>query len=81
MLPLIFNPGDSIDSLGLTGEELFFIAGLDDMTPRRKLEVKAVSPDGSSREFTVISRLDTEVDVTYFRHGGILPYVLRQMMA
>ena len=81
VLPLIFSPGDSIDSLGLTGKELFSIEGLDDMSPRKKLQVKAVSPDGSSTEFTVISRLDTEVDVTYFRHGGILPYVLRQMMA
>ena len=81
VLPLIFSPGDSISSLGLTGTELFMIEGLTGMTPRKELQVKAVAGDGRSTTFTVISRLDTEVDVLYFEHGGILPYVLRQMMA
>jgi aconitate hydratase len=81
VLPLVFSPGDSIASLGLTGNELFSIAGLEKMAPRKKLQVQAVSEDGTTTTFDVISRLDTEVDVIYFEHGGILPYVLRQMMA
>ncbi|SHO52687.1 aconitate hydratase AcnA [Desulfopila aestuarii] len=81
VLPLIFSPGDSIASLGLKGDELFSIEGLEKMEPRKKLQVKAVGTDGKTITFEVISRLDTEVDVIYFEHGGILPYVLRQMMA
>jgi aconitate hydratase len=53
---------------------------LADITPRKELKVTAQKQDGSCITFGVIARLDTEVDVTYFLHGGILPYVLRQMM-
>jgi len=81
VLPLVFSPGDSIASLGLKGDELFSIEGLGKMEPRKKLQVKAVATDGKTTTFEVVSRLDTEVDVIYFEHGGILPYVLRQMMA
>ncbi len=81
VLPLMFQPGDSIDKFGFTGEERFFITGLADMTPRKLLPVRAVAPDGTETTFEVVSRLDTEVDVRYYLHGGILPYVLRQMMA
>jgi aconitate hydratase len=80
-LPLVFKPGESVQSHGLTGEETFYISGVGDMTPRKVLPVKAVRPDGSSVEFEVIARLDTEVDVDYFNNGGILPYVLRKLMA
>jgi aconitate hydratase len=51
------------------------------MTPRKQLTVKAVRADGSKITFNVTSRLDTEVDVAYFENGGILPYVIRRMMA
>lgn len=81
VLPLVFSPGDSLGSLGLKGDELFFIEGLADMAPRKELKVRSVAKDGKEVSFTVISRLDTEVDVSYFEHGGILPFVLRQMMA
>lgn len=81
VLPLVFSPGESIASLGLKGDELFTIEGLEKMEPRKQLQVKAVAADGKTTTFEVISRLDTEVDVIYFEHGGILPYVLRQMMA
>jgi len=81
VLPLMFSPGESLASLGLKGDEQIFIEGLEHMTPRKKLQVRAVAEDGRTTAFEVISRLDTEVDVAYFEHGGILPYVLRQMMA
>jgi len=80
VLPLMFAEGDSIESLGLKGDELFFIAGLEGMAPRKELQVRAQSPDGSETSFTVISRLDTLVDINYFENGGILPFVLRKMM-
>jgi aconitate hydratase len=79
-LPLIFKEGENIDVLGLDGTELYSIEGLADITPRKELKVTAQKQDGSCITFGVIARLDTEVDVTYFLHGGILPYVLRQMM-
>ena len=81
VLPLIFKDGENIQSLGLTGKELFCIEGLADISPRKKIKVSAKKEDGSIQTFEVIARLDTEVDVTYFRHGGILPYVLRQMVS
>lgn len=80
-LPLVFKEGDSIEKLGLDGTETYTIKGLRDITARKELEVIATRADGSTLAFQVIARLDTEVDVTYFRHGGILPYVLRQMLA
>lgn len=80
VLPLVFKEGESIATLGLTGTETFSIKGLADMTPGKKLEVSATKEDGSTRNFEVVSRLDTEVDVLYFQHGGILPFVLRQML-
>ncbi len=80
VLPLIFADGASISSLGLDGSEVYAIGGLADISPRGRLTVTATRADGSSLSFAVIARLDTEVDVLYFRHGGILPCVLRQMM-
>ena len=79
-LPLIFKEGDSWESLGLDGSESFTITGIENMTPRKHLQVKAVKPDGSQINFEVIARLDTEVDVDYFENGGILPYVLRKIL-
>ena len=81
VLPLVFQPGDSIESLGLTGAERISIAGLADLNPGQEVTVRAVDENGKETAFVVISRLDTEVDVVYFRHGGIMPYVLRQMLA
>ncbi|MEJ2157535.1 MAG: aconitate hydratase AcnA [Desulfobacteraceae bacterium] len=81
VLPLIFEPGDSADSLGLDGSESYTIEGIQAMAPRKTLQVKAVKQDGREITFNTIARLDTEVDVDYFHHGGILPYVLRKLMA
>ena len=61
--------------------ETFSISGIDGMEPRKQLNVKAVRADGSEITFSVTSRLDTEVDVEYFENGGILPCVIRKMMA
>ena len=79
-LPLVFKAGQSWDSLGLDGSETFSISGVEDMKPRKVLQVKAVKDDGRQIDFEVIARLDTEVDVAYFENSGILPYVLRKVM-
>jgi aconitate hydratase len=81
VLPLIFSEGENAQRLGLDGSETFTISGIAGMAPRKQLSVKAVKQDGSEITFTVSSRLDTEVDVEYFENGGILPCVIRKMMA
>lgn len=81
VLPLQFTNGDSWESLGLNGKETFTIKELDSIKPRKQFKVTAVKEDsGDKLEFDVITRLDTEVEVRYFKHGGILPYVLRMMV-
>jgi aconitate hydratase len=81
VLPLVFNPGENASSLGLDGSENFSIEGLAGIQPRQQLTVTAEKSDGSMIDFTVTARLDTDVEVAYFRHGGILPYVLRKIIA
>ncbi len=81
VLPLIFSDGENAQSLGLDGSETFTIRGIADMTPRKQLTVIARKDDGTQISFTVVSRLDTEVDVAYFKNGGILPCVIRKMLA
>ena len=82
ILPLEFQPGESLRSLGLTGTEAFTIRGLgSSLQPGQRAEVEATGEDGAPRRFTVISRLDNETDVEYLQHGGVLPLVLRQLMA
>ncbi|GAB7386865.1 aconitate hydratase AcnA [Bacillaceae bacterium] len=81
VLPLQFADGQSWKSLGITGEETFDILGLnDDVQPGQRLKVRATRPDGSTFEFDVIARLDSVVDVEYYRNGGILQTVLRQLI-
>ncbi len=85
ILPLVFMPGQNADSLGLTGFETFDIIGESangewQMTPKQLLTVRATDADGNVREFQVRSRVDTPVEVVYYRNGGILHTVLRQMM-
>jgi len=79
-LPLVFKNGDSWQGLGLDGSETYTISGIDNITPRKTLKVRAVKPDGREIDFEVIARLDTDIDVEYFKHGGILPYVLRKII-
>jgi aconitate hydratase len=82
VLPLQFLPGESAASLGLTGRELFQIEGVSDgVTSGAKVRVKAQREDGSTIAFETAPRVDTPQEVEYFRSGGILPYVLRQLAA
>jgi aconitate hydratase len=80
VLPLQFEPGESAESLGLTGEEVFDIEGIaEGLAPRQRLEVRATAPDGRVKTFHAISRIDTPIEVEYYRNDGILPFVLRQL--
>jgi aconitate hydratase len=80
ILPLQFLPGESAESLGLTGFETYDIIGLDDeMQPGQRYTVRAQAADGKVTEFQVISRIDTPVEVEYYKNGGILHTVLRRM--
>ncbi|MBV9888421.1 MAG: aconitate hydratase AcnA, partial [Acidobacteria bacterium] len=80
VLPLEFKPGETRETLGLTGHEIFNIDGVATLTPRKDIQVTAKSPDGGQRKFTVTARVDTPEEVNYYKHGGILQYVLRQML-
>jgi aconitate hydratase len=80
VLPLEFMPGENRESLGLTGHEVFDIAGVSTLTPRKEATVHAKSDDGKVRTFEVRIRVDTPEEVSYYKHGGILQYVLRQML-
>jgi aconitate hydratase len=80
VLPLQFAPGEAASSLGLTGHEVFDFAGSGvALTPRGSMMVKATASDGTARTFKAIVRVDTPEELTAFRHGGILPYVLRRL--
>ncbi|WP_019024305.1 MULTISPECIES: aconitate hydratase AcnA [unclassified Thioalkalivibrio] len=78
VLPLQFLPGDNAASLGLTGRETFSITGVNN-GEAREATVTAVADDGERTTFNVRVRLDTPQEIDYYRHGGILPYVLRQL--
>jgi aconitate hydratase len=81
LLPLQFAGGESRESLGLTGEEEFTVRGLEaGLQPGQELEVEA-GRDGEARRFKVVVRIDNETELEYLRHGGVLPMVLRQLMA
>ncbi len=82
VLPLQFRDGETYESLGLTGQGVFDITDLtDEFTPGQELTVISDEPEVERQiEFNVICRLDTPVEVEYFRHGGVLPYVLRSLL-
>jgi len=80
ILPLQFHDGQSAQSLGLSGEEVFHIEGLGDGSAKQ-VQVRAVGADGSEKQFLARVRIDTPQEVEYYRHGGILHYVLRQLAA
>jgi aconitate hydratase len=80
VLPLEFTGGDTRQSIGLTGFETFDIQGVDaSLAPRKTLTVTATAPDGSSKSFEVLCRIDTPEELNYYSNGGILPYVLRSL--
>ena len=81
VLPLEFLPGETPKTLGLTGLETFDVEGLaQNFEPRRKMTVRARDAHGREKAFMAIARVDTPFEVAYFQHGGILQYVLRQML-
>jgi aconitate hydratase len=82
VLPLQFRTGDSVESLGLTGQETFSITGLtamNDGTLPKQIAVRASRSDGSTLDFAAALRIDTPMELEYYRNGGILQYVLRQL--
>ncbi|MDN3920259.1 aconitate hydratase AcnA [Roseateles violae] len=81
VLPLQFKPGDSWESLGLVGNELIDIVIAGELTPQREAQLLIQRADGSRASVALILRIDTAIEVDYYRHGGILPFVLRQLLA
>jgi aconitate hydratase len=81
VLPLQLKAGDSWESLGLTGNELIDVVLADDIKPQSNATLVITRADGSKKEVGVILRIDTAIEVDYYKHGGILPFVLRQLLA
>ncbi len=80
VLPLEFKPTDSAESLSLKGNETFDILGLtEQLKPHQEVKVRVTAADGQAKEFPVLVRIDTPVEVDYYRNGGILPTVLRKL--
>ena len=81
ILPLQYRDGESARSLGLTGRERFYVGGIAaGVEPGQEMPVRALADDGNETAFTALSRIDTPVEVEYYRHGGILPFVLRELL-
>jgi len=83
VLPLQFSEGENAETLGLTGRETFSITGitaLNSGTTPRTLTVTAIDETGASKSFEAILRIDTPGEADYYRHGGILQYVLRSLL-
>ena len=80
ILPLQFKSGENAETYGLTGREVIDIRGISsDLKPRQELEI-AATDDGKRIEFHVIARLDTPIEIEYYKNGGILPTVLRNLL-
>ncbi|KAA0257956.1 aconitate hydratase AcnA [Deferribacter autotrophicus] len=80
VLPIQFLPGDNYEKLGIKGDETISIIGINNLYPQKKVKIVAEKPDKNRIEFECVVRLDTEIEVKYFKHGGILPYVLRKFI-
>jgi aconitate hydratase len=81
VLPLQFKDGETAELLGLTGKEVFSITGVaQDMKPLKELQITAVNDKGEKQRFNAIVRLDSQIEIEYYRNGGILQYVLRQFL-
>ena len=81
VLPLQFINGQTRETLGLTGRETFDITGIENVTPGKELQVRATKENGEQIDFRVVVRIDSPIEVDYYRHGGILQYVLRNLAA
>ena len=82
VLPLQFEEGTSAQTLGLDGSETFDVLGLsEEVKPRQKLTLRITKANGQTQDVPVVLRIDTPIEVEYYRHGGILPFVLRELIA
>ncbi|MBC7917185.1 MAG: aconitate hydratase, partial [Rhodoferax sp.] len=81
VLPLQFKGTDSWQSLGLKGDEVIDVIPDADLTPQSEAMLRITRADGSTQEIALILRIDTPIEVDYYRAGGILPFVLRQLLA
>ncbi|MEQ1813468.1 MAG: aconitate hydratase AcnA, partial [Candidatus Nitrotoga sp.] len=82
VMPLQFKGSDSVNSLQLKGDEVFDISGInDDLKPQQDVTLTIKRADGITQKVTLLARIDTPIEVDYYRHGGILPYVLRELIA
>jgi len=81
VLPLQFKGGDSWQSLGIKGDEVIDVVLGKEIRPQTDAKLVITAGDGTRREITVTLRIDTAIEVDYYKHGGILPFVLRQLLA
>ncbi|MET0732314.1 MAG: aconitate hydratase, partial [Casimicrobiaceae bacterium] len=81
VLPLQFKAGDSAESLGIKGDETFDIAVPQGVKPQQELTLAITRRDGTKQSVAVLCRIDTPIEVDYYKHGGILPFVLRELIA
>jgi len=82
VLPLQFKGADSVSTLGITGAETYSISGIENgIRPQQDVTLSIVRRDGSTTQVTLLLRIDTHTEVEYYQHGGILPYVLRDLLA
>jgi len=82
VLPLQFKAGESVQTLGITGQETYDIIGLEDgIKPQQDVTLVIRANDGTEKRVQVLLRIDTPIEVDYYQHGGILPFVLRQLLA
>jgi len=82
VLPLQFKDGTGVGSLNLDGSETYDVLGLgDDLRAQQNLTLRITRADGSTEEVLVLCRVDTDIEIEYYQHGGILSYVLRQLVA
>jgi aconitate hydratase len=79
VLPLSFRAGENAASLKLTGRETYEIRGMESLCAAGEVTVRVTAEDGATREIVAIARIDTPEELVAFKHGGILPYVLRQL--
>jgi aconitate hydratase len=81
VLPLQFKPGEGADTLGIHGDETFDITGIEKVEPQMEYTLTIHRKDGTSLSTKVISRIDTPIEVDYYKQAGILPFVLAQLLA
>jgi aconitate hydratase len=80
VLPLQFLNGENAKSLGLTGREVYDISGVTEIKPKANVTITAIAEDGSVKTFEALARIDSPIEVEYYRNGGILQTVLRRLM-